>query len=114
MKHQSASFIAKRYDLVLMPKLDTKNLSMKSHRLKTKTVRAMLNAGHSKFLESLKDKCWEYGTKFLLVREEYTSQTCPCCGWLNKCNEVYKCQNCNFHHDRDIVGALNIMLKAVR
>lgn len=115
MHDQTASFIAKRYDLVLMAKLETGRLSMKkSRRLKTKTVREMMNAGHCRFFERLKDKCWEHGSKFMHVREEYTSQTCPCCGKLSKCNEVYKCKGCGFQHDRDMVGALNILLKAVR
>ena len=115
LRDQCANFIAKRYDVVLMPKLDTGSLSIKAgRRLTTKTVRQMLQAGHSKFFYALKDKCWENGTKFLHVREEYTSQTCPHCGKLNKCNEVYFCKHCKFSCDRDIVGALNILLKATR
>lgn len=115
MHYKSASFISKRYDLVLMPKLQTQKLSNKvGRKLKTKTVRAMLNARHSSFFNCLKDKCWEEGVPFLHVGEAYTSQTCPCCGHLHKCNEFYTCKNCNFKHDRDMVGALNIMLKAVR
>ena len=121
---QTANFIASKYDLVLMPKLESKNLCKKytlrdnkkfySRRLKTKTARELMNAGHGSFFNRLKYKCWEHGTKFLHVKEHYTSQTCPCCGKLNKCNETYKCRNCKFTHDRDLVGALNILLKAVR
>jgi putative transposase len=115
MRNQSANFIAKRYDLVLMPKLESGKLCIKaSRRLKTKTARALLNAGHSKFFDSLKSKCWEYGSTFLHVKEDYTSQTCPECGSLNKCNEIYKCKKCLFKHDRDVVGAMNIMFKAIR
>jgi putative transposase len=115
LRNQVANFLSKRYDLILLPKLDVKNLTKKKHRkLKTKTSRMLLNARHSSFFNHLKDKCFEHGTKFLHVREEYTSQTCPCCGQLSKCNELYKCKYCGFVHDRDIVGALNIMLKSVR
>lgn len=115
LRYKCANFISKEYDLVLMPKLDTGKLSIKAtRRLKTKTVRAMLQAGHSKFFDTLKDKCWENGSHFLHVKEDYTSQTCPCCGTLNKCNEFFKCKNCSFSHDRDIIGSLNIMLKAIR
>ena len=115
LRFQAANLISKRYDLFMMPKLEVKRLSEKSTRkLKTKVVRALLTAGHCKFFDTLKDKCWENGCRFLQVREEYTSQTCPECGELNKCGETYKCQSCGFGHDRDVVGALNIMLKAVR
>lgn len=115
LRFQVANLVSKRYDLFMMPKLEVKQLSEKSTRkLKTKEVRKLLNARHCQFFETLKDKCWENGCHFLQVREEYTSQTCPECGELNKCGETYKCKNCCFKHDRDIVGALNIMLKAVR
>ena len=115
MRNQCANFISKRYDVVMMPKLETGKLSIKSsRRLKTNTVRAMLNAGHSKLFESIRSKCLENGSKFLHVREEFTSKTCPSCGHLNSCDEIYNCQKCAFKHDRDITGALNIMLKAIR
>lgn len=115
-RDQAASYVAKNYDLVLIGKLDTRNMSMKSNRrLKTKTVRQMLNIGHSKLFESLKEKCWEHGSKFLHVGEEYTSQTCPCCGQRKKTSsETYSCSSCGFEQDRDIVGALNILLKAIK
>ena len=115
LKYKIANCLAKRYDMVMMPKLDTTNLVMKrTRKLKTKTIRQLQNAGHSDFYNILKDKCWEQGTQFLHCREEYTSQTCPSCGHLNKCNEIYRCVECGFQHDRDIVGALNILLKGVR
>lgn len=115
LKYQIANFLVKRYDMVMIPKLDSKKLTIKAgRRLKTKVARQLMNAGHSDFFNILKDKCWEHGVWFLHCREEYTSQTCPECGQLNKCNEVYHCKKCGFSHDRDIVGAMNIMLKGVR
>jgi putative transposase len=115
LKFQTANLISNRYDLFMMPKLDTLKLAKKGERkLTTKVVRTLQNAGHSSFFKTLKDKCWEHGKHFLHVREEYTSQTCPNCGVLNKCGESYSCKSCRFHHDRDIVGALNILLKGVR
>ena len=115
MRYQCANYFSKTNDLVLMPKLKTGDLSIKANRkLTTKTVRAMMNAGHGMFFNILKRKCWEQGTYFLEVPEHYTSKTCPCCGHLNVCNEVYSCKSCKFRHDRDMVGALNIFLRAVR
>jgi putative transposase len=115
MRFKCANFLASQYDLVMMPKLESGKLSIKANRrLTTKTTRCLLNACHAMFFDTLKDKCWEHGTKLLHVREEYTSQTCPQCGCLNKCDEVYKCKECSFIHDRDIVGAFNILLKGVR
>ncbi len=115
LRFQSANFIIKTYDLVMLPKLDVNKLVIKgSRRLTTKTARALLNACHCSFFDTVRAKCWEHGVHFLHVREEYTSKTCPHCGALNDCDEVYRCQGCGFTHDRDLIGALNIMLKTVR
>ena len=115
LRNQCAHFLAKRYDMVLLPKLDVKGLSgLEKRKLKTKTVRAMLQAGHGAFFQAVKSKCEELGCGFMEVPEAYTSQTCPCCGKLNKCGEVYACKECKYRHDRDMTGALNILLRAVR
>ena len=115
MRYKCANFLATNYDLVMLPKLESGKLCIKGQRrLTTKTARSLMDACHGMFFKTLKDKCWEHGTKFMHVREEFTSKTCPQCGCLNKCDEVYKCKDCSFTHDRDLVGAFNIMLKGVR
>jgi putative transposase len=114
-KDRTANFLSKNYDLILMPKLKTQDMCIKAERrLKTKTVRAMLSIGHSKIFDAVKHKCWERGKKFLDVEESYTSQTCPNCGQRHKTSlEVYRCNDCGFTYDRDVIGALNILLKAL-
>ena len=43
------------------------------------------------------------------ISENYTSQTCPsCCNKYKPTNRIYKCSNCGFIDDRDVVGAKNI------
>lgn len=114
-RDQATNFLACRYDVLLVPKLGTKDMTLCAGRkLKTKVVRQMLTLGHSYIFSRLKEKCSEYGTVFLEVKEHYTSQTCLSCGKLNKCGEAYACRSCGFHCDRDIVGAAGIFLKAVR
>jgi IS605 OrfB family transposase len=115
LHHQVANELTKNHDCILLPKLDTQALAFKQTRkLKTKVVRQMMNAGHAKFFDRLKHKCLERGVTFMEVSEQYTSKTCPCCGHLNRCDEYYRCRDCEFQCDRDIVGALNILLRAVR
>lgn len=115
MRQKIANQIIKNTDMVLLPKLSTKDLVLKSRRqLRTKTVKNLLSACHGMFFDYVKFKCHELGKHFLEVTEHYTSKTCPCCGVLTKCNEVFKCSNCSFKNDRDAVGALNILLRAVR
>ena len=57
----------------------------------------------------LKYKLEEQGIELEKVSEEYTSQTCPVCGILNKpCKRKYKCRHCGYTGIRDLVGASNI------
>ena len=115
MRYQVANQIVRSSDLVLMPKLSTKDLVIKcKRRLTTKTAKQLLAACHGMFFDHLRLKCHERGKRFMVVSEHYTSKTCPHCGVLNNCNEVFRCKSCNFVHDRDAVGALNILLRAVR
>ena len=115
LRHQVANDIVKSHDVILLPKLESKDLVIKSKRkLTTKTVRSLLHACHGMFFDHLRLKCLEHGKTFLRVSEHYTSRTCPCCGSQNRCDEVYRCKECSFRHDRDAVGALNILLRAVR
>ena len=114
-RDQVANFLAKRYDVLLVPKLGTKDMALCAGRtLKTKVVRQMLSLGHASIFERLREKCAEYGTAFLQVQEHYTSQTCLRCGCLNRCNETYRCHQCRFTCDRDVAGAAGIFLKSVR
>lgn len=112
---QVANDLTKSHDCLLIGKLDVKDLTLSSTcTLTTKTVRALWNAGHGKFLSHLRWKCLERGAHFMVATEHYTSQTCPECGALSKCDEVFRCRRCGFKHDRDVVGALNILLRATR
>jgi putative transposase len=115
LRCQIANDLVRNVDAVLLPKLSVKDLVVKATRkLTTKTARSLLAAGHGMFFERVQYKCAERGVWFLQVTEQYTSQTCPECGALNKCDEIYKCRQCGFKHDRDLVGSLNILLRAVR
>ena len=115
MRSKVAHEVVNSGDAVLLPKLSVKDLVVKAtRRLTTKTARSLLAAGHGMFFERVQHKCLERGVWFLEVTEHYTSQTCPQCGTLTKCNEVYKCRECGFTHDRDLVGSLNILLRALR
>jgi IS605 OrfB family transposase len=51
------------------------------------------------------------GGRVAFVPPEYTSQTCPMCGWVDKENRrgrEFRCRRCNFAADADVVGAVNI------
>lgn len=51
------------------------------------------------------------GGRVAFVPPEYTSQTCPMCGWVDKENRrgcEFCCRRCGFAADADAVGAINI------
>lgn len=54
---------------------------------------------------------------FKVVSAAYTSQTCPKCGYRNRRNRnkgKFKCLNCNYEDDADVVAGLNIQKKVER
>jgi putative transposase len=114
--HQVSNFITKKYDIILMPKLGVTSMSLKNNRtLTTKTVRNMMSMCHCELFDEIERKSFQRGKTFLKVFEQLTSQTCPNCGHTHKSSSETKiCPSCSFIFDRDIVGALNILLKAVR
>jgi IS605 OrfB family transposase len=56
------------------------------------------------------------GVLVKLVDSRYTSQTCPCCGFVSKHNRVsqssFVCQVCGFASNADLTGAINIAQRA--
>jgi len=57
------------------------------------------------------------GVLVKLVDPQYTSQTCPRCGFVSKHNRVsqssFVCQACGFASNADLTGAINIASKAI-
>lgn len=115
LHHQFNNFITKNYTLIICPKLDTQKLSLKERRtLRTKTVRSMLNLGHCGQHEKLIHKCKERNVEMISPSEAYTSKTCPMCGQRKDCtsNRMKVC-DCGYKAERDLNGALNILLRSI-
>ncbi len=52
------------------------------------------------------------GIEVKYISEEYTSQTCPVCGYRHKpSNRNFKCPKCGYEYHRDGIGAINIHKK---
>jgi predicted RNA-binding Zn-ribbon protein involved in translation (DUF1610 family) len=63
---------------------------------------------------AIKTLCEREGVPFKLVPAQYTSITCPKCGYVddgNRNGERFTCRKCGYQADADIVGAMNIALK---
>jgi predicted RNA-binding Zn-ribbon protein involved in translation (DUF1610 family) len=69
-----------------------------------------------KLMIAIKTLCEREGVPFKLVPAQYTSITCPKCGFKddkNRKSERFTCQRCRYKADADIVGAMNIARKAL-
>lgn len=85
-----------------------------AHRLKQSSIRGI----HKLIIEKLE----EHNIPYVLINPSYTSSTCPICdsklvpmtghaqrnGWKPR---LMKCLECGFIHDRDVIGAMNLVRK---
>lgn len=113
--YQCANSLTECYDHIILPRFGSKRMSSKmDRRLKTKTVRSMLEMGHYAFRQRLCEVAEIRGVKVYECTEEYTSKTCSHCGWLHPSlggAKTFKCAECGCVVDRDLQGAFNIYLK---
>ncbi len=68
-------------------------------------------------LKRIKGLCEVVGVQYHIVPPQYTSRTCPECGYQDKLNrngEHFKCLRCGYEEDADVVGARNVLLRFTR
>lgn len=102
---------------IVIPPYETSQMSLRmGRRLRNKQVRQMLTWSFFRFKTRLLQVARRLGRRVVICSEEYTSQTCSCCGGLTKSSsKLYKCmaENCPDVADRDVNGARNILLKTL-
>jgi putative transposase len=111
----SAKFLASSYSTIIIPHFRTAEL-LKGKKLPKQTKRQLQALSFFSFKERLAHKCSKYGTKVLLVEEDYTSKTCGNCGNINYelgGAKLFQCSSCQVTLDRDENGARNILLKQI-
>ena len=110
-----AKHLASNYDVIMLPSFDTSQMIKRKNRLfGAKTARAMATWAHYRFRQRLIHKCYELGSKCVIVNEAWTSKTCSCCGHVHHGlggMKTFECPNCGVIMDRDANGAKNIFLK---
>ena len=118
MHHKIALYLSSNFQCILLPSFETSQMSKRlNRRIRTKTVRKMIGLSFYKFSEILKYKCKLRGSMVLNVSESYTSKTCGNCGKLNEKlggKKQFICSGCDLKIDRDLNGARNILLRALR
>jgi len=74
------------------------------------------NVPFHKLIQMLQYKAEEQEIEVILVTEEYTSQTCSCCGYCSRSNRKYRglfvCKKCKLVINADVNAAINIAKKA--
>ncbi|MFQ6076399.1 MAG: RNA-guided endonuclease InsQ/TnpB family protein [Candidatus Bathyarchaeia archaeon] len=81
-----------------------------------KSRRKVNRVPYGLFRRALKHVAKREGVLIEEVKPNYTSQTCPKCGYISKNNwqghAYFKCVKCGYEADRDRVASLNIALRA--
>lgn len=90
----------------------------KNVKQKSGLNRVILDQGWGLLFEMLNHKMAERGGEVYAVPPAFTSQTCPCCGFVSKKNRrsqsEFCCVKCGYAANADFVGALNIFRRGQR
>ena len=114
MHRKVALDLVRRYQVIILPKFETSKMVRTLPKVVSRTISSL---SHFKFRQRLIQKCREFGSTLVLVGEAYTSKTCGGCGQLNqtlKSSKVFHCPTCGLQLDRDLNGARNVLLRALR
>lgn len=121
--HKASRSIADRFGTVVMEDLKISNMTASAKgtveepgrnvRQKAGLNRSILNQGWGNFGVMLKYKLEERGGELVTVDPKFTSQTCSCCGVVDrksrKSQAVFSCDHCGFSEHADINAAVNIL-----
>lgn len=113
---KTIKFFTSRFKVIIFPPFNVSEMIKKSNRkLPKKVVRSMNCFRFFEFKERLKLKCKENGVTFIESSEAYTSKTNSFTGELmENLGSKEKFMFNNISVDRDINGARNILIRAMR
>jgi putative transposase len=92
--------------VIAVEKLDFRGMG-----LSRKLNRILSNCGRGTVEKKLNDLAERYGIEIHEVEPAYTSQTCSCCGYVDKAQrkgEKFQCRHCGMRMHADVNGARNI------
>jgi putative transposase len=121
--HQTSHIISKNHAMVCIEDLQVKNMSRSAAGTKAKPGKnvsakrglnkAILDQGWGEFRRQIEYKQAWLGGEVIVVAAQYTSQTCPCCGYVDALNRQtqasFCCVKCDYQAHADVVGAINIL-----
>ena len=112
MLHKFSTALVKDYGAIFVGDVASAKL------VKTKMAKSTLDAGWASLKTMLEYKSHQAGIVFEVVNENYTTQTCSCCGVIPASSpkgraglriREWTCSGCGAVHDRDINAARNIL-----
>ena len=112
-----ASWLVHNYDVVIIPKFETKGMVNRHKRkIPKRVVRGLLTWSHYRFRETLMSMARRTGATIVVADEVFTSKSCGYCPYNKPCGKKYTekhftCTKCNNNSDRDINAARNILLR---
>lgn len=98
---------------------DLTSMSFRNSGMSRKVNRWISSWMRGRTVSFVKSKCEEHGLRFKDVDPRYTSRKCPNCGSKdkrsrNRRESTYKCVDCGYENNDDVVGAINIARRGWR
>ena len=92
---------------------DLSNVRSATEKVKVNDRYVMVSWSYYDLEQKLIYKAKEHGQKVIKVNPQYTSQTCPKCGHIEKANRnkqkhIFCCKNCGYTSNDDRIGAMNL------
>lgn len=110
--HKASLRLVREYGTIIVGDVSAKKLA------RTRLAKSVHDAAWSDFKNMLRYKAIRHGGRMLEVSEAYSSQVCSACGSMPPSRpkgiadlgkRVWRCDNCETVHDRDVNAARNIL-----
>jgi transposase len=114
---KTIDYLVKNNKTIIIGNLKSQKIVSKNKTMYSLTKKISNSLSFYKFMERLKYKCDLNNIKFAKINEFMTSKMCSKCGNIHEelgSNKIYNCYKCNIKMDRDINGARNIHIKAIK
>ena len=109
------NYLVRNYSVIILPEFNVSDMVKKGGRkIRKSVVRSMLSYRFYEFGERLRHKCEEYGVILVRSNEAYTSKTNSFTGEIMKIGGKEWFIHEGIKVNRDVNGARNILLRAMR